>query len=164
MRRCGKARYRSILANVNEFDRDDRFLVNILSGAMLAAVYIGLSKKPDVDTLGQYYEKAMDTALMRRFLAHKNHYTANAQAKLKQSAERSRTRTPNPYSWVFDYTPGPDINSYTATFYTCGLCHLLKSLGIAEGVSTSSNPSPLALSPHTRERRTGGRICARRIG
>lgn len=101
MRRCGKARYQSILANVNEFDRDDRFLVNILSGAMLVAVYIGLSKKPDVDTLGQYYEKAMDTALMRRFLAHKNHYTANAQAKLK-----------------------------------------LKSLGIAEGVSTSSNPSP----------------------
>ena len=42
MQRCGKARYRSILANVNEFDRDDRFLVNILSGAMLAAVYIGL--------------------------------------------------------------------------------------------------------------------------
>lgn len=123
MRRCGKARYRGILANVNEFDRDDRFLVNILSGAMLAAVYIGLSKKPDVDTLGQYYEKAMDTALMRRFLAHKNHYTANAQAKLK-----------------------------------------LKSLGIAEGVSTSSNPSPLALSPRTRGRRTGGRICARRIG
>ena len=84
--RAAKARYQSILANVNEFDRDDRFLVNILSGAMLAAVYIGLSKKPDVDTLGQYYEKAMDTALMRCFLAHKNHYTANAQAKLKQSA------------------------------------------------------------------------------
>ena len=40
------------------------------------------------------------------------------QANLKQSAERSRTRTPNPYSWVFDYTPGSDINSYTATFYT----------------------------------------------
>lgn len=49
MRRCGKARYQSILANVNEFDRDDRFLVNILSGAMLAAVYIGLSKKPDAE-------------------------------------------------------------------------------------------------------------------
>lgn len=98
--RAAKARYQSILAKVNEFDRDDRFLVNILSGAMLAAVYIGLSKKPDVDTHGQYYEKAMDTALMRRFLAHKNHYTASAQAKLKQS------------------------------------------LGIAEGVSTSSNPSP----------------------
>ena len=42
---CGgaaKARYQSILAKVNELDRDDRFLVNILSGAMLAAVYIGL--------------------------------------------------------------------------------------------------------------------------
>ncbi|MDO4375464.1 MAG: hypothetical protein Q4D09_09075 [Clostridia bacterium] len=34
---------------MNEFDRDDRFLVNILSGAMLAAVYIGLSKKPDAE-------------------------------------------------------------------------------------------------------------------
>ena len=34
--RAAKARYQSILANVNEFDRDDRFLVNILSGAMLA--------------------------------------------------------------------------------------------------------------------------------
>ena len=42
MRRGGKARYQSTLANVNEVDRDDRFLVNILSGAMLAAVYIGL--------------------------------------------------------------------------------------------------------------------------
>lgn len=130
--RAAKARYQSILAKVNEFDRDDRFLVNILSGAMLAAVYIGLSQKPDVDTLGQYYEKAMDTAVMRRFLAHKKYYTVKAQAKLKQSAERSRTRTPNPYSWVYDYTPGPDINSYTATFYTCGLCHLLKSLGVEE--------------------------------
>lgn len=43
--------YGEILADIPDFDRDDRFLMNILSAAMLAAVYLNLREKPALDAV-----------------------------------------------------------------------------------------------------------------
>lgn len=129
--RFAHKKYKEILSGVQEFDRDDRFVFNILSAAMLAAVYLSLSEKPTVDALTAYYAKSMDNFVMRFYLAKSNPFTHAYQKVLSEGAEKSRRRT-NPYSWVYDYTPGADINSFTATFRTCGICHLLKSLRIEE--------------------------------
>lgn len=41
-------RYREIFAPIPEFEKGDRFLINILSASMLAAVYLKVPEKPDI--------------------------------------------------------------------------------------------------------------------
>ncbi len=67
----GKAhrRYREILAPIPEFEKGDRFLVNILSASMLSAVLLELPERPTVAAVGDYYHHAMtDNAAMKLFL------------------------------------------------------------------------------------------------
>ncbi len=127
-----KQTYREILQDIPAFDRGDRFLVNILSAAMLAGIYLNLREKPPLEAATAYYHSAMTEApVMRRFMKRKNPYTQKAQEKLKRQAEQSRRRD-NPYSWKFRYEPGPDSSSYSAYFDTCGILHLFEKLGISE--------------------------------
>ncbi len=124
--------YRTILSAIPKFDRDDRFVVNILSASMLAAVYLNLPKKPGLSAMTNYYHNAMtQNAVMKIFLNQSNHYTEISQAKLKRQAEASQKRA-NPYTWKFRYEPGKNSNSFTACFDTCGICYLFRKLGIAE--------------------------------
>lgn len=133
MKRAAK-RYREILAPIPEFEKGDRFLINILSASMLAAVYLELPKKPTVKQVEEYYHHAMtDNAMMKLFLKKGSKYTTEAQAKLAQDAIDSAERIKrNPYTWCFTYEPGPDITSYSAIFSVCGIKHLFETLGIAE--------------------------------
>ncbi len=132
----GKAhrRYREILAPIPEFERGDRFLVNILSASMLSAVLLELQERPTVAAVEDFYHHAMtDSVAMKLFLKKGGRYTAKAQVKLAQQARDSgRRRAANPYTWQFTYEPGPDLNSYTANFTACGILHLLNSLGLSE--------------------------------
>lgn len=124
--------YRGILKDIPDFDRNDRFLVNILSAAMLAGVYLNLREKPPLDAVTAYYHSAMtEASVMRRFIKREDPYTPKAQAKLKRQAEDSRHRD-NPYSWKFRYEAGPDGSSYSAYFDTCGILYLFQKLGIPE--------------------------------
>lgn len=130
--RKAKRTYRTILSTIPEFDKDDRFLVNLLSASMLAAVYLSLPKKTALPAMTVYYHNAMtQNTVMKIFLNRSNHYTAISQAKLKRQADASQKRT-NPYTWKFRYKPGKNLNSYTAYFDTCGICCLFRKLGIAE--------------------------------
>lgn len=127
-----RSRYREILSNIPDFDQDDRFLVNILSAAMLAAVYLHLPEKPSLDAVTAYYHKAMmENRVMRLFLKRQDSYSAKAQAVLARQAKASQTRS-NPYSWRFRYEAGPDQNSYSTYFDTCGILSLMEKLGIPE--------------------------------
>lgn len=123
--------YRAILGGVNEFDKDDKFIINILSCAMLAAVLRNIGKPCDVETARKYYEAAMNNAVTRFTIAHANTYTVQGQAAMKRRAERSQ-QIQNPYSWKFTYEPGETVNQYTATFSTCGICRLMKELGLEQ--------------------------------
>ena len=62
-----KPKYRELIAGLPEFERADRFKVNIVSCAMLAAVILNMPKRPDVETLTEFYEKAMMNRLTRWF-------------------------------------------------------------------------------------------------
>ena len=101
--RRSKHTYREILRSVPEFDRDDPFLVNPLSAVMLAAVYLNLPGKSDLESVTVYYHRAMtENAVMKAFLRKGNHYSAKAQAKLARQAEASRCRS-NPYTGQFRF-------------------------------------------------------------
>ena len=46
----------------------------------------------------------------------------------KAAARRAADR--NPYSWNMDFLPYPDGSGYEARFYRCGICALMKELGL----------------------------------
>lgn len=133
LQRAGK-RYREILKPIPDFEKGDRFLMNILSAAMLAAVYLELPEKPDLKRVEDFYHHAMtDNAVMKLFLKKSNKYTSKGQEKLAQQAADSEGRLArNPYTWQFTYEAGPDVNSYSAIFTACGIKYLFETLGISE--------------------------------
>lgn len=127
-------RYREILTPIPEFEKGDRFLINILSASMLAAVYLELPEKPDIRQVEDFYHHAMtDNAVMKLFMKKGSNYTQKRQDKLAQQAKDSAGRFERyPYTWQFTYEPGPDINSYSAIFTRCGIKYLFETLEIAE--------------------------------
>ena len=48
------------------------------------------------------------------------------------AAMRSADR--NPYSWNMEYLPYPDGSGYEARFSHCGICELMRELGLFEYV------------------------------
>lgn len=130
--RRSKHAYREILWPIPEFDRNDPFLVNLLTAAMLAAVYLNLPEKPDLESVTTYYHRSMtENAAMTVFLRMDDHYSAKAQARLARQAESNRYQN-NPYTWQFRFEAGPDLYSYSAYFDTCGIQYLFRKLGISE--------------------------------
>lgn len=127
--------YKKILSDVDEFEKGDRFLFNILSAAMFSSVLLHLERTPDVEEAREYYRTAMNNNFFMRKAARKDEsYTPKGRKKLKVDAERSQ-RCKNPYSWKFVVEDGATMNEYTATFYTCGICYLLTKLGLKEYIS-----------------------------
>lgn len=132
--KCAQRKYKEILGGIDEFDKDSRFLVNILSCALLSAVLLSVEKKYDVETIRIYYRTAMCNKVMRRFVKSERNYTPKGRAALKACAERSRSIT-NSYDWRFTVEDGKTINQYTATFTMCGICTLMNKLGLSEYIS-----------------------------
>lgn len=130
-------KYREILTSIPEFEKGDRFFVNILSASMLSAVLLELPERPPVKAVEGYYHNAMtNNPVMRLFLKKGGAYTAKAQAKLARQAEDSSRRyRDNPYTWCFRFEPGPSLDSYSAIFSACGICHLFQTLGLSEYTS-----------------------------
>ncbi len=122
-------KYRSILAGVTEFDRNSRFVTNIISCAMLIAFLDNLEDSPTLEDVRAFYKNAMcHNGVMKAFVRMSNSYTHKGQEKLRQDAEISQKRE-NSYDWKFTYSPGETINQYTATFTTCGICTLMREYG-----------------------------------
>lgn len=124
--------YKKIISNIDEFDRGDRFLFNVLSCAMLSAILLHLHKKPTLEEVREYYRKAMTSNFfLRKSVVSEKNYTEAGRAKLKVDAEKSQ-KCMNPYSWRFMVEDGATLNQYTVTFYTCGICFLMTKLGLRE--------------------------------
>lgn len=123
-----RSSYRDILRDIPDFDKDDRFLVNILIAAMLAAVYLNLSEKPCLDAVTAYYHKAMtESRVMRLFLTRQDQYSAKAQAELARQAEASRKRS-NPYTCNSALRPGRIRTAIPLILIPAGFCICFKSL------------------------------------
>ena len=126
-----KLRYREIIDRLPEFEKADRFQMNIVNCAMLGAFVLSMPRRPDVERLTDYYAKAMMTPPMKWFCrkSGRNKYTEKDIAGMKATAAL-RAADRNPYSWNMEYYPYPDGSGYEARFSTCGICTLMKELGL----------------------------------
>lgn len=126
-----KEKYKEIIGNLPEFEKDDRFQMNIVGCAMLGAVVLNMPERPKVETLTVYYRNSMMTAPMKWFcrMSGKKKFTREDMESMKKTAA-FRAADRNPYSWNMDYLPYADGSGYEARFTKCGICTLMKELGL----------------------------------
>jgi hypothetical protein len=124
------ANYRAIIEGLPEFDRRDRFKMNIVNCAMLCAFLDAMDRRPSLEMLSYYYESAMMTPAMKVFCraSGRNKFSEKDLAAMRAAAELKPADT-NPYSWNMDLFEYEDGSGYEARFYTCGICTLMKERG-----------------------------------
>ena len=129
--RNAKPKYRNIIAKLPEFEKADHFRLNIVNCAMLGAFVLSMPQRPDVEQLTDYYEKAVMTKLMKWFCRQsgKAKYTPKDLAAMQATAAL-KAADRNPYSWNMEYYPYPDGSGYEARFTACGICTLMRELGL----------------------------------
>lgn len=130
-----KLKYREMIGKLPEFEKGDRFKMNIISCAMLSAFILSMPKKPTVEQMTEYYKAGMVTGAMKWFCKKggKKKYTpADIEGMKKAAAFRAADR--NPYSWNMDFREYEDGSGYEAKFTRCGICTLMKELGLYEYV------------------------------
>ena len=129
--RRARPRYRRIIAGLPEFEKADRFKMNIVNCAMLGAFIRSMPRRPDVERLTRYYAQAMMTGPMRWFCrkSGKKKFTAQDLEGMRATA-RLRAADRNPYSWNMELFEYPDGSGYEARFSKCGICTLMKELGL----------------------------------
>ena len=126
-----KKKYREIIAKLPEFDKRDRFEMNIVNCAMIGAFILSMPERPKVDRLTDYYAKSMMTKPMKWFcqMSGKSKFTEKDIAGMKATtALRAADR--NPYSWNMEFYEYPDGSGYEGRFTKCGICVLMKKLGL----------------------------------
>lgn len=98
---------------------------------MLSAFLLSMEKKPDLDRLTEYYAQAMMTRPMKRFcrMAGKDKFSQNDIKAMKATAALNAADR-NPYSWNMEFLPYPDGSDYEARFSKCGICVMMKELGL----------------------------------
>ena len=128
---AAKDRYREIISGLPEFERGDRFKMNIVNCAMLSSFVLSMKERPSVETLTDYYSKAMMTAPMRWFcrMSGKKKFSQGDIEGMKRTAALNAADR-NPYSWNMDFLPYEDGSGYEARFSRCGICTLMKELGL----------------------------------
>ena len=126
-----KPQYKEIIRSLPEFEKADRFKMNIVNCAMLSAFLLNLPERPTVETATEYYRSSMMTAPMKwfcRMSGMKKFTESDTDGMAKTAALQAADR--NPYSWNMEFLPYPDGNGYEARFTKCGICTLMKELGL----------------------------------
>lgn len=126
-----KKKYKEIILKLPSFDKRDQFSKNIVNCAMLGAFVLSMPEKPTVDSLTIFYEKSMMTPLLKKLCkkSGKRKFTAK-DLKAMQETAKLKAGDKNPYSWNMDYYPYEDGSGYEARFTKCGICTLMKELGL----------------------------------
>ena len=126
-----KPKYKAIIADLLEFEKADRFKMNIVNCAMLCAYILNMPQRPDVDTLTRYYAAAMMTPVVQWAFRQsgKTQYTPKRLAGMQATADL-RAADRNPYSWNMEYFPYADGSGFEARFSRCGICTLMKELDL----------------------------------
>ena len=126
-----KPQYRKLIAKLPAFEKADRFQMNIVNCAMLCAYILNMPQRPDVDTLTRYYAAAMMTPVVQWAFRQsgKTQYTPKRLAGMQATADL-RAADRNPYSWNMEYFPYADGSGFEARFSRCGICTLMKELGL----------------------------------
>ena len=129
--RKAKAKYREIISGLPPFEKGDRFLMNIVSCAMLSAFLLSLPERPGVAGATEYYRRSMMTRPMRWFcrMSGKSKFTGKDIRSMKRTAA-FRAADRNVYSWNMEFLPYADGGGYEARFTHCGICTLMRELGL----------------------------------
>lgn len=123
--------YRALIQRLPAFEKGDRFQMNIVSCAMLSAFVLSMPKRPDVDELTKYYAGAMMIGPMRWFcrLSGKRKFSPRDVAGMEATAALNAADR-IPFSWNMAFLPYPDGSGYEARFSRCGICTLMRELGL----------------------------------
>ncbi len=126
-------KYRELIKQLPDFEKGDRFRMNIVSCAMLAAFVLSMPRRPSVDELTEYYAAAMMTGPMRAFCRRmgRQKFSEKDVAGMKRTAALNAADR-NPYSWNMEFLPYPDGSGYEARFSKCGICTLMGELGLRD--------------------------------
>lgn len=126
-----KVKYKEIIAELPEFEKADQFKMNIVNAAMAGAVILNMPKRPEVEPLTEYYAKSVMIAPIKMFckMSGKKRFTEANREKMKRTASL-KAADRNPYSWNMEYFEYPDGSGYEARFSKCGICVLMKKLGL----------------------------------
>ena len=129
--KTAKPKYREIIAKLPEFEKGDQFKMNLVNCAMIGAFILSMPERPDVERLTDYYAKSMMTAPMQWFCrkSGKSKFTEKDIAGMKATAAL-RAADRNPYSWNMELYEYPDGSGYEGRFTQCGICVLMKELGL----------------------------------
>ena len=132
---AAKPRYREIVARLPEFEKGDRFKMNIVNCALFSAFLLCMEERPGADRLADYYERAMTTAPMKLFcrLGGMRKF-GKADVRGMQATAALNAADRNPYSWNMEFLPYADGSGYEARFSRCGICTLMKELGLFDCV------------------------------
>ena len=131
--KSAKLKYKAIISDLPEFEKADRFKMNIVNCAMLGAFVLSMPERPDVERLTEYYAKAMMTKPMKWFCHNsgKSKFTEKDIAGMKATAAL-KAADRNPYSWNMEFYEYPDGSGYEDRFTKCGICVLMQELGLYE--------------------------------
>ena len=126
-----KPKYQEIIRELPEFEKADRFKMNVVNTAMLGAFILSMPERPDVEKLTEYYADAMMTKLMRWFCrkSGRKKFTEKDIAGMKSTAAL-KAADRNPYSWNMEFYEYPDGSGYEGRFMKCGICTLMQELGL----------------------------------
>lgn len=124
-----KPKYKEIIAGLPEFEKADRFKMNIVNCALLSAFVLGMPERPDVKRLTVYYAGSMMIPAMKWFLRRSGKAKfSDRDISTMKAAERLKAADRNPYSWNMVFYPYPDGSGYEARFTACGICTLMREL------------------------------------
>jgi len=125
--------YREIIRSLPEFEKADRFLMNIVNCAMLCAFLLNLPERPTVETATVYYRESMMIPAMKWFcrMSGRKKFSAKDMQGMRDTAAL-RAADRNPYSWNMDFLPYADGSGYEARFTHCGICRLMGELGLSD--------------------------------
>ncbi len=126
-----KLKYREIIGKLPEFEKADRFKMNIVNCAMLSAFVLSMTERPSAEKLTEYYARAMMTGPMRWFcrMGGKRKFSQQDIQGMKATAALNAADR-NPYSWNMEFLRYADGSGYEARFSKCGICTLMKELGL----------------------------------
>lgn len=129
--KAAKPKYKKIIRDLPPFEKEDRFRMNAVNCAMLGAFVLSMPRRPEVKELTEYYAQAMMTGPMKWFCrkSGKRKFSPEDIAGM-ETAARLRAADRNPYSWNMEFYPYEDGGGYEARFTACGICALMKELGL----------------------------------
>jgi len=126
-----RKKYKQIISSVPEFEKGDRFKMNLVNCAMLSSFLLNMPERPTLEQAAVFYRESMMTGAMKWFcrMSGKKKFSGSDIAGMKKAAALCPADR-NPYSWNMEYLPYPDGSGYEARFTTCGICVLMKELGL----------------------------------